>query len=152
MASNLLKVICTGRTISNTILHPLALHAKYSVDFWVDKWVTYYGNIGHHGALHWGTDTLISWFWQYPCYMLVIWYDVKVVLTRSVLWMLQPRPVLPLDKVELGFETPGNLILDWYELLLLIITEMLFFDSDDNSDCIKHGLETGLAILHWSIS
>jgi len=24
-------------------------------------------------------------------------------------WMLQPKPVLPLDKVELGFETPGRL-------------------------------------------
>jgi len=36
--------------------------------------------------------------------------------------LLQPRPVLPLDKVELGFETPGNLLLE-----LIIMTSMFLW-------------------------
>jgi len=33
--------------------------------------------------------------------------------------VLQPKPVLPLDKVELGFETPGNVL--WAVLTIHII-------------------------------
>ena len=38
-------------------------------------------------------------------------------------WLLQPKPVLPLDKVELGFDTPGNL------LLATLIIWKTFFDT-----------------------
>jgi len=49
--------------------------------------------------------------------------------------LLQPRPVLPLDKVELGFETPGTSL-----PALMMMTLMYFYDKDDYVMCFLHCL------------